>query len=57
MVNDPEQTPGEDRVTTEGWLLIIAVILAVALSVQIQLDRAAALHGTHGPGQVARVVH
>ena len=56
MVNHQEQEPAEDRVTTEGWLLVILVIVVLVFSVQLQLDRSAVLPDHHDTGQVTRVV-
>ena len=55
-MNHQEQEPAEDRVTTEGWLLVILVIVVLVFSVQLQLDRSAVLPDHHDTGQVTRVV-
>ena len=55
MVNHQEQEPAEDRVTVEGWLLIILVMAALVLSVRLQLDRSAVLRDAHAPGQAMEV--
>ena len=56
MVNDLEKTPGEDRVTTEGWLLLILVIMPVVLSVHIQLAHPEVQAQSIGRRQVLGVV-
>ena len=56
MVNYQEQEPTEDRVTTEGWLLVILVVVALVLSVQLQLAHSAVLQDNHDTGQVMRGV-
>ena len=55
-MNYQEQEPTEDRVTTEGWLLVILVVVALVLSVQLQLAHSAVLQDNHDTGQVMRGV-